>query len=341
MNHEEEPVALRSIFRKVRSRTSGARARGRERRRSGGNSRNNNNTYNMANVLDMDELEDMEMDTDEIEIEIGIDGPGETPKAHRFGSMDVSMPPVVQGISPNNVQVVSEIETAKRKKEGVEEELVEIKPRPRAKEKKKNAPSTTSEGALAGRIPDVERYDPNLTSNQLRVESGQLRDRNDGNRARTLVLPSVFKAKYKYTDGDASDAQECEEEIDVDIDIENGNLIECAVMDTTVALVELTRLLKREFDGSGFIAGSTTELRLKVPIPIVNDNVNVNDNTQNKIQLVVVASGKWNGGCTLAFRKSLLDRSKLHQDEFMLWIARVRCRIREIEIEIEKDQGRS
>jgi len=68
MNHEEEPVALRSIFRKVRSRTSGARARGRERRRSGGNSRNNNNTYNMANVLDMDELEDMEMDTDEIEI---------------------------------------------------------------------------------------------------------------------------------------------------------------------------------------------------------------------------------------------------------------------------------
>lgn len=357
MNHEEEPVALRSIFQKARSKSGGARGR---RQSEKGTS------ANMAPILEMD-IEQLEgFDTDIAETEMdGAVTP--TPRAHRFGNMekmdkipvpDAPTPPLlvveeISEISPTNVAIVSQITPTSVGNEdanvkivsGIEspkEELVEIKPR--ARRPRANASNTST---LAERISEVGRYDPNLTSNQLRVEGGQLRDRRDGNRARTLLLPSAFVPKYSSsgieiddTDTDAGDGDSNNNVLSdeqrlalsgVHVNSEGklrrkpdtgnfGHIIECYIMDTTEALMALARLLKKEFGGINVNAG-TSELRMKVPI------------YGTLRQVVVGASGKWNGGCTLAFRKSLTDRSKLQPERFLEWVGRVRSRMREMEEE--------
>lgn len=326
----------------------------------------------MARVLDIEALEAPE-DLDIAEID-EIDGPGTpTPKATRFESLPAPATIEELEISPTNVQTVSQITPTNHEdsetntptgvaivsgiespREGVEE-LVEIKPRAR---RPRSNTSSNNASAFAG-VPDVERYDPNLTSNQLRVEGGQLRDRRDGNRARTLLLPSVFKPKYSgAADIDTADTDDNDNDSDgnngdgnegrflsreqrlalsgVHVDASGklrrrsagsmgsgGHVIECAVLDTTEALIKLTRLLKREFGGVNN-QNNASELRMKIPI----------DGPQR--QIVVAAAGKWNGGCTLTFRKSLTDRSKLSPDKFLQWVERVRARMRDIE-ELQED----
>lgn len=339
-------------------------------------------TNNMARVIPKVDMEDLEMEI-EMGIEIGeVDGLGETPRAYRFGDTDMSVPAAPTPretsvaeekieISPVNVQDVSQFAStgvdsdtnfAVKIVSGIDgnekdvEELVEIKPRPRAKHNGSHK-SHAHKSGIAGRIPEVERYDPNLTSNQLRVEGGQLRDRNgngnDGNRGRGVLLPSAFKPKknynYVYTcTGPEDDNDNMSEPSDVlsdeqclalsGVQVSEGKLrrrygnfghvIECYAYDAAEALVALTRLLKREFGGT-IISCGTTELRLKIPIPI--------DGTPR--QIVVGAAGQWNGGCTLAFRKSLIDLSKMEPYMFMQWVGQVRSRMCEIEEEQQQQDG--
>lgn len=207
------------------------------------------------------------------------------------------------------------------------EKLVEIKPLIRQSRTIDFHRNNTGTSAFDD-TPPVETYDPLWTTAPLRVEGGQLRNRRDGNRAQAPLLPNAFRGvsssssssddervsglrsafsilgmgRHSSREGARSESKKHR----------RRNVIEC-VSKAKVALGLLDMVLRQDF-GADIVAIRQLEIRARLIIA-------------DAPRFIVVNSVDGTNACTLIFRRSLTDTSKLDNDTFEVWMNQVRARL--------------